>query len=168
MVLFSGGNDSRRLLELLDAEPVLLTVLSPPAQMELDLIKELGNGYKHYIADYPIETITAYGKKTCIACKAYMYLCAERLARQIGANAIATGEIAGSKASQTVDNLLFYSRIVNIPVMRPLYGLEKKTYDRVAGAKCDILPRRPATRVRNLDLGPLKKACKAAKIKPIK
>ena len=149
--------------QVLDGDVVLLTVLSPPARLDLPIIKELGRGFEHYFCDYPTDLIKSYKRKTCLACKAYMYMCAERLCQTLGCDAIATGEIAGSKASQTVDHLLFLSRLVSLPIYRPLYGMDKRVFPTVAGSKCEIVPRHPSTRG-VIDPLPLKEAVATARI----
>ncbi len=50
---------------------------------------------------------------------------AERLAQQIGAPALVTGESVGQVASQTLDNLAVIESVVQLPVLRPLVGMDK-------------------------------------------
>ena len=61
----------------------------------------------------------------CILCKRNMYRAAARFAGDIGADAIATGESLGQVASQTLSNLKGEDDAVDIPVHRPLIGLDK-------------------------------------------
>jgi thiamine biosynthesis protein ThiI len=51
---------------------------------------------------------------------------AERLARNIGAHALVTGDVIGQVASQTIDNLTVVERAASIPVLRPLIGYDKE------------------------------------------
>ncbi len=51
---------------------------------------------------------------------------AEQLARRIGADALVTGDSLGQVASQTIENLTAASQHIQIPVMRPLIGMNKQ------------------------------------------
>lgn len=57
--------------------------------------------------------------------KRYMYRAAERIAKDIGADAIVTGESLGQVSSQTLRNLYVSSLSVRIPILRPLIGFDK-------------------------------------------
>ncbi len=61
-----------------------------------------------------------------MALKGIMYREAESYAKDIGAYAIATGETIGQVSSQTLHNLVILSRLVEIPVIRPLIGFDKE------------------------------------------
>jgi len=50
---------------------------------------------------------------------------AERLARQVGAAALVTGDSLGQVASQTLHNLARIDEAVTLPVLRPLIGMDK-------------------------------------------
>ena len=50
---------------------------------------------------------------------------AERLASQIGAQALVTGDSLGQVASQTLENMVTASGAVEIPIFRPLIGANK-------------------------------------------
>jgi len=50
---------------------------------------------------------------------------AERLARQTGAAALVTGDSLGQVASQTLHNLARVDETVDLPVLRPLIGMDK-------------------------------------------
>jgi thiamine biosynthesis protein ThiI len=54
-----------------------------------------------------------------------MYKIAEEFCRSKKAKSIVTGESLGQVASQTLDNLYVLDSVVNIPVLRPLIGLDK-------------------------------------------
>jgi len=91
-----------------------------------------------------------------------MFRIAERLARAAGASALATGEVIGQVASQTLDNLTVIGSAASMPVLRPLVGMDKDeivaqaeaigTYpiSIVPDQDCCRLftPRNPATRAR--------------------
>ncbi len=61
----------------------------------------------------------------CILCRRNMYRAAARFASDIDADAVATGESLGQVASQTLSNLVGEDDAVDIPVHRPLIGLDK-------------------------------------------
>ena len=50
---------------------------------------------------------------------------AERLARQVGAAALVTGDSLGQVASQTLHNLARIDEAVTLPILRPLIGMDK-------------------------------------------
>jgi tRNA uracil 4-sulfurtransferase len=50
---------------------------------------------------------------------------AEAIARQHRAQALATGEVVGQVASQTLENLGQINSVVSMPVLRPLIGMDK-------------------------------------------
>jgi thiamine biosynthesis protein ThiI len=50
---------------------------------------------------------------------------AEALARQTGALALVTGESVGQVASQTLHNLARVDEVADLPVLRPLIGMDK-------------------------------------------
>jgi thiamine biosynthesis protein ThiI len=51
---------------------------------------------------------------------------AERLARLNRAQALVTGEVVGQVASQTLENMATIGRVVSLPVLRPLVGMDKE------------------------------------------
>ncbi len=61
----------------------------------------------------------------CLLCRRMMYRAGEELADEINADALATGESLGQVASQTLSNLASVDEAVNIPIHRPLIGLDK-------------------------------------------
>jgi thiamine biosynthesis protein ThiI len=91
-----------------------------------------------------------------------MFRLAARIARQRGALALVTGESVGQVASQTLESMLVINRVVDIPVLRPLVGMDKLeiiqraqnigTYDLSILPYEDcctlFLPKHPATRPR--------------------
>lgn len=50
---------------------------------------------------------------------------AERIGRSHRAQALVTGEVVGQVASQTLENLAEINRVVSMPVLRPLIGMDK-------------------------------------------
>jgi len=91
---------------------------------------------------------------------------AERIARQHRAQALVTGEVVGQVASQTLENLASIDRVVTMPVLRPLIGMDKDeitaeaqrlgTYaiSIIPDQDCCTLftPRHPATKAREVDV----------------
>jgi thiamine biosynthesis protein ThiI len=51
---------------------------------------------------------------------------AEQIAQQHRALALATGEVVGQVASQTLENLSRINEVVRLPVLRPLIGMDKE------------------------------------------
>jgi thiamine biosynthesis protein ThiI len=91
---------------------------------------------------------------------------AETIARQHRAQALVTGEVVGQVASQTLENLSTIDRVVAMPVLRPLIGMDKDeivaeaqrlgTYSVsiIPDQDCCTLftPRHPATKARVADI----------------
>ena len=94
----------------------------------------------------------------CIMCKRSMYRIAASFAEKHHAQAIITGESLGQVASQTLKNLFVLSSSTDMPVLRPLIGLDKVEIEDIARifgsyeitAKstdgCTAVPKGPATR----------------------
>ncbi len=51
---------------------------------------------------------------------------AETIARQFRAGALVTGEVVGQVASQTIENLSAINEAAQLPVLRPLIGMDKE------------------------------------------
>ncbi len=87
---------------------------------------------------------------------------AERLARRWHARALVTGEVIGQVASQTLDNLTTIGAATDLPILRPLIGMDKDEIvaeaERIGTFPISIIPdqdcctlftpRHPATRAR--------------------
>jgi len=56
----------------------------------------------------------------------FMFLVASEIAKKENAKALITGESVGQVASQTLDNMLAVEEAVDLPVMRPLSGMDKQ------------------------------------------
>ena len=56
----------------------------------------------------------------------FMLRITETLARQAGAKAIVTGESCGQVSSQTLDNIAVVDKVADMPVLRPLIGMNKE------------------------------------------
>ena len=78
---------------------------------------------KKRVVDYGEYLQTAKTKApermTCVLCKSGMYKIAEKLATELGANAIVDGSSVGQVASQTLPNILVTRYGVNIPILSP-------------------------------------------------
>ncbi len=97
---------------------------------------------------------------TCVLCKRRMLKVAEEVAKDEGAKGIVTGDSLGQVASQTLDNLMVVEMACDLPVYRPLIGMDKEevvklarkigTFD--ASAKrvkeCGAVPKRPTTKAK--------------------
>jgi thiamine biosynthesis protein ThiI len=91
---------------------------------------------------------------------------AEQIARRNRAKALVTGEVVGQVASQTLENMATIGRVVSLPVLRPLVGMDKEEI--IAAAKdlgtyqtsivpdqdcCTLFtPRHPATKAKPEDV----------------
>jgi thiamine biosynthesis protein ThiI len=87
---------------------------------------------------------------------------AEQIAREHRAQALVTGDVVGQVASQTLENMSAIGRVVSLPVLRPLVGMDKeeiiceaqrlRTYpiSIIPDQDCCTLftPRHPATRAK--------------------
>lgn len=90
--------------------------------------------------------------------KRMMLRAAEQVARARRAVAIVTGDAVGQVSSQTLHNLAVVSRATEMPILRPLVGMNKDEIiaqataigtaelSKVVGEYCAMVPRRPATR----------------------
>ena len=99
-----------------------------------------------------------------IVLKRMMLRAAEAVAARLGAAAIVTGEAIGQVSSQTLQNLSVIADGARLPVLRPLVGHNKNeiiaeskrvgTHDLSArvGEYCAIVPSRPATHARLVDV----------------
>ena len=65
----------------------------------------------------------------------FMLRIAQNLARQAGAKAIVTGESCGQVSSQTLDNIAVVDKLADMPVLRPLIGMNK---EEIVGMARDI------------------------------
>ena len=140
----------------------------------IDRLDKYANGapIKRRVVDYgeylTVAKQKAPEKMTCVLCKSGMYRIAERLAQKLGADAIVDGSSLGQVASQTLPNILATRYGVDMPVLSPLIGLDKKEITDIAvnigtfeiskldDGGCSAVPRYPET---NADLDRVKQAC---------
>jgi thiamine biosynthesis protein ThiI len=175
--LLSGGIDSPVSTHLLLRKGVEVVAVHYDNQPFTDdkqlnktkeLIKRLeehsGKMAKKYIVPHgPSQTEIArntHRRYQCVMCRRMMFRIAERIAEIEGADAIATGESLGQVASQTLPNIRTEEHAVNIPILRPLIGLDKVEIERIAkeigtyeasigpGLCCTIVPDKPSTKSR--------------------
>ncbi len=101
---------------------------------------------------------------TCVLCRRMMFRVAERVAEKHRARALITGEFLGSKATQTLTNLGIIAQSVEIPILRPLLGMNKEEIEEYARAIgtyeistkpamcCTVTPEKPSTRAKLADV----------------
>jgi len=111
-------------------------------------------------------TLGVPGPLRVVVYRRMMFRIAERIARHVRAQALATGEVIGQVASQTLENMSVISGATSLPILRPLVGMDKEeivaeaqrlgTYriSIVPDEDCCTLftPRHPATRARISDI----------------
>jgi thiamine biosynthesis protein ThiI len=82
--------------------------------------------------------------RTTLYLRACMMLAADLLCSRRGLKAIVTGESLGQVASQTAENMRFTQSWSNLPVFRPLIGMDKEeiilTARRIGSYELSILP----------------------------
>jgi thiamine biosynthesis protein ThiI len=100
-------------------------------------------------------------KYSCLLCKRMMYRIAERLAEQLKAEGIVTGDAIGEQASQTLTNLrVLNAAVKEYPVHRPLLGFDKAETEAIArkigtyevsstkAGACTAVPYQPSTKAK--------------------
>jgi thiamine biosynthesis protein ThiI len=69
---------------------------------------------------------------------------ADRIARANGARALVTGEVIGQVASQTLENLAVIASATDLPILRPLVGMDKDEIvaqaERIGSFEISIVP----------------------------
>lgn len=121
-----------------------------------------------YVTPYTYFDLCLKGKPSgfeLVMFRRFLMRCAEYLALRIGAGAIITGDSLGQVASQTLENLTSASRVVTLPILRPLIGMNKQeiiSHGRRIGTYeisiepykdcCALIARHPRTRSRHEEL----------------
>ncbi|MCW4034197.1 MAG: tRNA 4-thiouridine(8) synthase ThiI [Candidatus Bathyarchaeota archaeon] len=180
--LFSGGIDSAVgfWLVMKRGSPVVFVYFDntpytdeTTTQRALDVAKVLfgwaiGYPKKVYIVQHGenMKQIMETNRKyTCLLCKRMMYRVAERIAEEVHAEGIVTGEAIGEQASQTLTNLrVLDAAALSYPVHRPLLGFDKsetvaiarkigtyKVSSKTAGG-CTAVPYSPSTKAKMEDV----------------
>ena len=62
----------------------------------------------------------------------FMMRIAQRVARRVGAGAIVTGECLGQVASQTMEAMAMTTAVCDLPILRPVVGMDKEEIVRIA------------------------------------
>lgn len=173
VALISGGFDSvvaawQMMKRGAEVEFVLCNLAGTAAErMVLQVVKVLchlwGSGMRptFHVVDFQgaLEDIRATVRPSYwqITLKRLMYKAAEGVAREVGAEAIVTGEALGQVSSQTLSNLATIDAATTMPVLRPLVGFDKKEITALAyhigtarlsehvPEHCSITPKKPAT-----------------------
>lgn len=95
----------------------------------------LGGTVLHTVSFTDVQTEIKRGSPTectTLFLRAAMVRAAHLLAAQIGANGLVTGESLGQVASQTAENIRFSQSFTDLPVFRPLIGVDKEDTIRMA------------------------------------
>jgi thiamine biosynthesis protein ThiI len=71
-------------------------------------------------------TLSVPGDLRVIVYRRLMLRIAQRIARDVRARALVTGDVIGQVASQTLDNMTVIDRASHMTVLRPLVGLDKE------------------------------------------
>ena len=146
--LLSGGIDSPVSSYMMAKRGVVLEMLhfaAPPytsdlaRQKVLQLAQELtawcGRMSVHIV---PLTEIQEQIRKQCpeeyftLITRRFMMRSADRLAKEFDCRALVTGENLGQVASQTMEALRVSEDVTDLPVLRPLIGMDKEEIVRIA------------------------------------
>lgn len=146
--LLSGGIDSPVSSYMMAKRGVVLEMLhfaAPPytsdlaRQKVLQLAQELtawcGRMSVHIV---PLTEIQEQIRKQCpeeyftLITRRFMMRIADRLAKEFDCRALVTGENLGQVASQTMEALRVSEDVTDLPVLRPLIGMDKEEIVRIA------------------------------------
>ena len=146
--LLSGGIDSpvsswmmaRRGVEL-----EMVHFVSPPytSQQAQDKVLELARQLTAYcgrmlVHIVPFTEIQEEIRRSCpeeyftLIMRRFMMRIAQEVARRCGAKALVTGECLGQVASQTMDAMLVTGAVVDLPILRPVVGMDKEEIVQIA------------------------------------
>jgi thiamine biosynthesis protein ThiI len=70
-------------------------------------------------------TVSVPGDLRVVVYRRLMLRIAQRMARDVRARALVTGDVIGQVASQTLDNMTVIDRAAHMTILRPLVGLDK-------------------------------------------
>ena len=140
--LLSGGIDSPVASWMIAKRGVALEMVhffsypytSPEAkekviQLARDLLPYTGRLTVHVV---PFTAIQEELRRSCpeemftLVMRRFMMRIAQRVAKRCGAKALVTGESLGQVASQTMDAMTVTGQVVDIPVLRPVVGMDKE------------------------------------------
>ncbi len=71
-------------------------------------------------------TLSVPGDLRVVVYRRMMLRIAQRIARDVRARALVTGDVIGQVASQTLDNMTMIDRASHMTVFRPLVGMDKE------------------------------------------
>src|SRR5688500_3393067 len=71
-------------------------------------------------------TVSVPGDLRVVVYRRLMLRIAQRIARDVRARALVTGDVIGQVASQTLDNMTVIDRAAHMTILRPLVGLDKE------------------------------------------
>jgi thiamine biosynthesis protein ThiI len=174
LVMLSGGIDSpvaAHMMAEAGAEVIALHMDNTPYGGSVEqvgkIVKRLrtttGQEIPMYVAPHGEVNLSKIGETRnphirCVLCKRFMMRVGEAFAKQNDIAALVMGDSLGQVASQTLQNIKAEQESVNIPIIRPLIGLDKQeiieiaklisTYDLSieAPGECQIVPKKPSTR----------------------
>ena len=180
VVLLSGGFDSAVAAWMMARRGVALDYvfcrLGGPVHTQgtLRVLQRLagrwGYGSRSQVHIVPFEDQVEKIRASCepsmwqLVLKRLMYRTAQRVARENRGQAIVTGEALAQVSSQTLKNLRALDGRLELPVFRPLLGLDKEeiilrarhigTYDLSATVQeyCAIVPKKPAVAAKPFDV----------------
>lgn len=141
-VLISGGIDSPVATYMMAKRGIELTAIhfaSPPYTSEraeekvrdlLTIVSDYSGKMDMYTV--PFTKMQEEIQKNCpeelftIIMRRFMMVIAQRLAKKLGCQALVTGESLGQVASQTIGAIACTDDVAEMPVFRPLIGMDKK------------------------------------------
>ncbi len=139
--LFSGGPDSvlAALMMVRRGQNVHLLFMDDGEVERFDRVRYAAEKVAYFMRDMKVRLVRvpfkdtlelisseAPSRHTCLFCKAFMLLVASKLADEIDAVGISSGDMLGEQASQTPYNLLYINSVATLPVYRPLAGFNKE------------------------------------------
>ncbi|KMT20879.1 tRNA uracil 4-sulfurtransferase ThiI [Clostridium cylindrosporum] len=93
------------------------------------ILSEYTSGMKLYIVPFTKIQMDIIEKcrhdELTIIMRRYMMMIAERISKKEGGIALVTGESLGQVASQTLESMFVTNHVVEMPVFRPLVGMDK-------------------------------------------
>ncbi|MDD5025739.1 MAG: tRNA 4-thiouridine(8) synthase ThiI [Methanoregula sp.] len=156
---------------LAKAERVTATLAQYQPGIDLVVVRD------GYLAKAKAELARMHREKyTCLFCKRRMYRIATAYAESIGARGVVTGESLGQVASQTLDNLLVLTDAAEMPVYRPLIGLDKEEIIKIGrrigtfepsispASGCTAVPHGPSTKARLTDIREIERTLDATRM----
>lgn len=149
VVLLSGGIDSPVAAFLMMKRGVeVIPVHIYMGEKTLEKVRKIWNQLKKYgyggkgelIVVNPkereriLEKLRELGKEkyTCVFCKFMMVKYADKIAKDFGAKGIVMGDSLGQVASQTLENMYIVSQASDLPIYRPLIGMDKEEIVEIA------------------------------------